>query len=245
MDKIKQSWLNWVIWLTLLLTSGTAGYSAATYSKSSFGDGEQAKLSLKAAPDKARVGQLVVLDASESYVDSFAWAVTPTTTNFVTIEGGKRAFFSGEKPGTYTFWVAGALNKTVDLQSFTVTIEGVVPPDPGPTGMEAKIREWMKLVKSDTWVSEATAVASSFHSISQQISANLLKNPDDVIKATAISNRAALGGAGPAWQGFGEELRKYLNEESKAGRLADMPSHAALWGLIGTTLEKIANEGKR
>ena len=243
MDKIKQSWLNWVIWLTLLLTSGTAGYSAATYK--GFGDPETAQLNIKAAPDKARVGQLVILDASESYVDSFTWAVTPKTDNFIVIEDGKRAFFSGEKPGTYTFWVAGALNKTVDLKSFSVTIEGVVPPEPGPTGLEAKLRDWMKLVKSDTWVSEATAVASSFHSISQQISANLLKNPDDVIKATAISNRAALGGAGPAWQGFGEELRKYLNEESKAGRLADMPSHAALWGQIGSTLEKIAHEGNR
>lgn len=241
-DKIKQSWLNWVIWLALLLSSGAGGYSAATYS--GFGDSETAQVVISGV-ETAKIGQLVILDAGESYVDSFKWEVSPKTDNFIVIDEGKRAIFSGDKPGKYTFWVAGALNKTVDLESFTVTIEGVVPPEPGPTGLEAKIRDWLKLVKSESWASEATAVASSFHSISQQISQGVLRSPDDVIKATAISNRATLGNSGPAWAGFGEELRKELNTMSAAGKLPDMPTHAALWAQIGTTLEKIANEGKR
>jgi hypothetical protein len=241
-DKISKSWQSWLIWLALLLTTGVGGYSAANIQI--VGDGEGAKISVK-APETAKIGQLVVLDATESYVDSFKWEVTPKTDNFVVIEGGQRAFFSGDKPGSYTFWIAGALDKTVDLQSVTVTVEGVVPPDPGPTGMEAKIREWLKLVKSETWATEATAVATSFHGVSQQINGGVLRSPDDVIKATAISNRAVLGNSGPAWAGFGEELRKYLNSESAAGRLPDMPAHATLWAQIGSILEKIAHEGKR
>jgi len=235
--KATPGWLNWLIWLGLLLTSSAGGYSAATFSA---GAGEQASVSVK-APETARVGQLVVLDASESYVDAFKWKA-PSTDNFIVIEDGKRAFFSAEKPGAYTFWVAGALDKTVDLQSVTVTIEGFVPPDPGPTGMEAKIRQWLKLVKSETWKVEAQALSASFRGISQQISNNIITTPENVIKATALANKAALGNSGPAWAPFGEELRKELNAQSAAGKLADLPAHAALWDQIGQTLAKVASE---
>ena len=235
--------MKWVLWLALILSGGAAG--AGIYGGIRITDGDtDAKVVVKAV-ETAKIGQLVILDASESQVSKFKWQVTPKTDNFAVIEDGKRAFFSGDKPGAYTFWIAGAKDNTVDLVSVTIVVEGVVPPEPGPSGVEAKIRDWLKLVKSDTWVNEANAIASSFHSVSQQISANLLKTPEDVIKATAISNKASLGSAGPAWQGFGEELRKYLNAESKAGRLADMPSHASLWANIGIALEKIAKEGKR
>jgi hypothetical protein len=230
-------WVNWLVWLGLLFTSGAGGYSAATFSA---GEGEQAKVAVK-APETARVGQLVVLDASESYVDAFKWKA-PSEDNFIVIEDGKRAFFSAEKPGAYTFWVAGALNKTVDLQCVTITVDGFVPPDPGPTGLEAKIRSWLKLVRSDTWKVEAAALSASFRGIGQQVANNIITTPENVIKATALSNKAALGNSGPAWAPFGEELRKELNARSTAGQLADMRAHAILWEEIGTILAKVASE---
>jgi hypothetical protein len=209
---------KWLLWLALLLTTGAGGYFAATF------DSGTAKISVKAV-STARVGQLVLLDASESRVDSFKWQVTPTTPNFMVIDCGRRAFFSGESPGTYTFWVAGALDKTVDLQSFSVVV--------GESPLKTKLREWWALVPNK----QATrTVAATFLSVSQQINAGLLKTPDDVIRATAAGNRGIVG-----WESFGEALRQYLNEESKAGRLSDMPSHAALWFQIGTILEELAN----
>ena len=242
--KTASPWLGWLLTILSLLGAGAGGAATSNF-VGSLGE-NTASVSVK-APETAKVGQLVVLDASESYVDSFKWEVTPKTDNFVVIEDGKRAFFSGEKPGKYTFWVAGAADKTVDLKSVTVTIEGgIVPPDPGPTGLDAKIREWLKLVKSDTWANEANTLGASFRSVSLQITNNIIKTPEDVIKATKIGNQAALGAKLPAWEStFGQELRKELNSLSAAGKLSDMPAHAALWLQIGETLEKVSNEGKR
>jgi hypothetical protein len=117
------------------------------------------------------------------------------------------------------------LDKTVDLQSFSVVV--------GESPLKTKLREWWALVPNK----QATrTVAATFLNVSQQINAGLLKTPDDVIRATAAGNRGIVG-----WERFGEALRQYLNEESKAGRLSDMPSHAALWFQIGTILEELAN----
>jgi len=121
-----------------------------------------------------------------------------------------------------------------------------VPPDPVPNGLDAKIRQWLKLVKSETWAQEANALGASFRSVSLQTSNGIIKTPEDVIKSTKISNQATLGPKIAAWDStFGQELRKELNSLSAAGKLPDMPSHAALWLQIGEILEKVANEGKR
>jgi hypothetical protein len=241
--KTASPWLSWILTILTLLSAGGGGFAASSYLEAK---GDSPASVVVKAPESARVGQLVVLDASESYVDAFKWEVTPKTDNFVVIEDGKKAFFSGEKPGNYTFWVAGAADKTVDLKSVTITIEGVVPPDPGPTGLDAKIRQWLKLVKSDTWAQEANALGASFRSVSLQITSGIIKTPEDVIKATKISNQATLGAKVAAWDStFGQELRKELNSLSAAGKLPDAASHAALWLQIGEILEKVANEGKR
>lgn len=222
------------------LIGAAGGYSSTNLTK----DGVDHADVVVVCPETARVGQLVVLDASESYVDNFKWESPDSVDNFIVIEGGKRAFFSAEKAGTYHFWVAGALDETVDLDHVCIQVDGGGPA-PQPVGLEARVRQWLKLVKSENWKSEAEALGASFQSLSAQISAGVIRTPDDVIKATTISNRSALGNSISDWEGFGQELRKELNGLRDAGKLSDMPSHATLWLEIGQILDKVAHESSR
>lgn len=236
-----KKWQSWAVWILLLITGVGGGYAVSNVKVS----GDAGCTVQLDAPKTARIGQLVVVDASASNAASLKWKVVPENPNVLIIENGRKLVFSAERPGPYDFYVAGALGDSVDLTSITITIDGVVPPNPGPVGIEAKIREWLKLVKSDTWEVEAKKLSDSFRGVSSQVSAGVIRSPEDVIKATTVSNRSALGSASPSWKEFGEELRKHLNTESQAGRLADMDAHAKLWMQIGNILEKVSNESDR
>ncbi len=77
------------------------------------------------APVECRVGELVVLDASESKMDSITWNIQPATTNFKIIDGGKQAIFSSEKIGNYVITVAVVNGKKVDLSITKLSVYGL------------------------------------------------------------------------------------------------------------------------
>ena len=75
------------------------------------------------APKQARIGELVILDASASKAISFKWKVIPETKDFAIIEDGKRAFFTSRGTGTYLFVISAAQDNTVDLVVHEIQIK--------------------------------------------------------------------------------------------------------------------------
>jgi hypothetical protein len=61
------------------------------------------------------------------------------------------------------------------------------------------------------------------------MAAGTLTEPAKIIAATRDANQAAVGQLRDAWLPFFEEVRKYLNAESAAGRLATLEQHQAVW----------------
>lgn len=99
---------------------------------------KQVPLSAKAlltAPSTATVGDLVILDASQSDAVSFYWMVFPQKT-ILPVEGGKKCIFSSGQPGEYTFILTAVKGDVADqiIHRMTLTTLTPVPPvPPGPT----------------------------------------------------------------------------------------------------------------
>jgi hypothetical protein len=193
-----------------------------------------------AAPDKAGVGELVVLDATQSTATSFKWMIYPQTPNFLVIDGGKRAIFSEGHPGVYNIYLSGANGGEVDSIVQSITVGNSPTPSPTPTPQPVDIgtmvKGWVTLVTDPNVKTESAALGSSFKSVAAQIRAGVLTTPDVIIKSTAVANNDALGNSASAWKPFFEKLQAELKSRSAAGTLTTPEQHALLWDAIGNGL---------
>lgn len=190
---------------------------------------EQAQLTIQ-APDKAKIGELVKFDVSESVADSFKWTVKPTTDDFLTYDDGARAVFSARKAGTYQFIIACAKGGTVDVLIHTVTVEG--PPTKPTTN---SLIEWIPYWGHDMPTDEAQALAQSFRKVTE---ANLMA-PEDWIKTTAQANKVALGENIDDWKFVLDKIGQVLEKRAEDGSLSTPDEHKALWLEIARGLERI------
>jgi hypothetical protein len=196
---------------------------------------DEAKIIIK-APVKAKVGELVVLDVTESNADSFKWELRVKTKNFLVIDGGRRAIFTAEAGGEYVFVVACAKAGTVDVVIHTIVVAGG-PAEPS-ADIGAKVKEWCDKVASDTKRDDAMKLAQSFSSVSAVISGEM--TPDAIVEATKKSNRVALGKNLEAWVPFFDGLGDELRALGAAGKLPDSEAHRVVWEKIGEALKEYA-----
>jgi hypothetical protein len=113
----------------------------------------------------------------------------------------------------------------------------IPPPNPPPLSPVAKtVHDWATTLVPPTSLLKCQAVAQSFAAISSRMAAGTLSTPAEILAATRDSNVAAVGDQRDAWLPFFEELRKFLNAESEAGKLADVKAHQALWDQIALGL---------
>ena len=188
------------------------------------------------APTKAKVGQLVVLDVSGSNANSFKWKLNQATSNFLVIDSGKRAVFSAETPGSYTFVIAGAKGDSVDVKVHTITVgDGTIDPS---QDMSTKVAAWSEPVMSPTKKDDAVRLAKSFATVAGDIKDDT--TPDEIVEATKKSNRVALGDNLKNWEPFLTQLQAELKAASAAGKLTDAASHKKMWTSISDGLNQYA-----
>jgi hypothetical protein len=198
----------------------------------------QAKIVIT-APTTIASGQLAVLSVEGSDANAFAWKVVPETANFMVIDDGRRAVFSGTN-GTYLFIVSAAKGDTVAVETHNIIIGDGIAPTPGPADLSAKVVSWAKLVQPASR-DEAIKLAQSFNSVSATVAAGVITTPTDIVNVTKTSNRQALGTSIAKWTPFLEALNVELSAQAKAGTLTDAASHAKAWRQIAIGLEKYAN----
>ncbi len=219
--------------LTTNLLSATGNAKVITQEPT---NSNQAKLIITGVSE-AQVGDLVVISVEDSNAASFKWMVTPSTDNILVIDDGKRIVFSSGVLGKYNFTVACALGDTVDLASHTVDI--VSPAEP-LSELESKITSWCELINSSNKRDECLALSQSFSSIGTMIEAGKLLTPDEIVAATSLSNKAALGDSLELWQPFRDGIVKHLTEIAGEGKLSDPASHTKVWMEIAEALRKTA-----
>jgi hypothetical protein len=200
------------------------------------------------APAEARIGQLVRFDLSKSSGTQFKWKSIPTNTNFEIFDGGKKACFSAEVDGVYTFVVACALNNTVDVKTHTIKV-GSNPapapnpePAPSPNGtLSAKVKIWAGAVTTGTRKAEALKLAAGLDSVSAMIAAGTLTTPEDIVGKTAETNRTALGTQISAWVPFLTNVQAEMKQRAAAGELTTPEQHSAMWQEISKALKEFGN----
>lgn len=102
--------------------------------------GQQPK-AIVTGPKESALGDLVILDASESVGTSRLWllAVSPVPKSFLPVDSGTRCVFATGTPGRYVFVlvVAGTGpngNALAEMATHALDVGGPAPgPDPGPT----------------------------------------------------------------------------------------------------------------
>jgi len=196
-------------------------------------DPVQAKIVL-VAPDSARVGELVRFDVSNSVAASFKWLVVPPSQDFEVYDEGRRAVFSARATGEYQFTIACAKGDTVDVLNHIIKIIGP-PSQPVTDSLSEWIPFWMwqYTLPND----EKIALAESFEAIAAR--KDELKTAEDWIKATAESNREAVGDSiNTAWAPLLDKIGAALLKMAQDGRLMTPEQHAAVWLEIASGLRK-------
>lgn len=87
-------------------------------------------------PSGGKSGNLLVLDATGSIGDHFAWEVFPKANDgsltFFAFEDGKKCCLTGV-PGTYNVFLAVSNDQGISMIRWTVTVQPADPPKPDPT----------------------------------------------------------------------------------------------------------------
>lgn len=195
------------------------------------GPSENAAQIVLKTPADAKIGELITLDASASNATSFKW-IAPTA-DFLVFDGGKKAVFSARKAGSYQFTLAVALRDTVDVQTFTIKVEGPIAP-PVTESLEEWIPYWR--AEMDLPKDKLEALAVAFEKTSLQMVT--LATPEKIIEATAKANREALGDSLPQFVPLLQKIMTSLDKMAKSGQLKTPESHALVWQSIARGLRK-------
>jgi hypothetical protein len=155
------------------------------------------------------------------------------------ISGGSAIIFQGPA-GEYAVVYFGPESAEPVVSKVVLGGGGPVPPPPPPppplSAVAKTVQGWATTLVPAAARTKCPAVAASFSTISSRMAAGTLSTPAEILAATRESNVAAVGDQRDAWLPFFEELRKFLNAESEAGKLADVKAHQALWDQIALGL---------
>lgn len=181
------------------------------------------------APTEAKVGQLVVLDASQSEADSFKW-IAPD--NIYPVDGGSKIIFSAMQAGTYQFTLAVAKEGTVDIVIHEITVKTPQPTDE----LVSKITVWSQEVQYAAKRDDLIKLSHSFGLVAARIESGELTSVAEILSATKKANHEAIGDNLSHWTPFFNNLNVELQRLANAGKLVTPEDHATLWRRIASAL---------
>jgi hypothetical protein len=73
--------------------------------------------------------------------------------------------------------------------------------------------------------------------VASQISAGVLEDTNDIIAATAVANRAAVGDSLEAWMPVLQEFQTIMRQKADDGELSSPAQHKELWLEIARGME--------
>ena len=205
---------------------------------------DQAEVNIKAS-DKVKIGDMIVIDLSDSLGGGFDYEVEPTPPGLRTFDNGQIIVCgTGNKNVTYTFMISCALNGDSDIAVHKVTVEGAkVPAPPSKPGddLVKKVKAWAIDVYSPTKRDDALALSQSFSSVAIIIDSGTFSTNAELVAATAASNRDALGQNLDAWTPVLNSLMSELKAMAQLGKLPDVKAHSKVWKDVARGLKEYAN----
>ena len=204
---------------------------------------EKAEVVIK-APDRVNMGDMIVIDLSDSLGCGFDYAVEPMPPGLRTFDNGKIIVCgTGNMSVTYTFSVSCALDGDSDIAVHKVKVMGAKPVGPPPSPGEDivnKVKDWASVVNSPTKRDDALKLAQSFASIAIIIEQGTFTTPTELVTATQTSNKDALNGNLEHWIPMLDSLMVELKAMAANNKLADAKAHAPVWRDVATGLKEYA-----
>lgn len=211
-------------------------------------------------PQQAQVGDLVVIDGSQSEATEFRWLLTNSSKQFLTVDDGKRVVFATGSSGSYRFLlvVGGATEDgklDVDFAEWTVTVSESTPSpdepiDPDrPDPIEPEQPDFQALTRLITRLSEsvtspsrrdeAQLLATSFRTFGLQ--AEQYESIAAFTQATSDDYKSKLGVAAylPWSQSVFAPLAEELRQLRDSNQLNDLKDFGAAWQAIAVGFEGV------
>lgn len=194
------------------------------------------------ATTNVKVGDMIIVDASNSVGTGFNIQVIPEPPQLRVFNEGKIVCAgSGDKGITYLFIVSCTKDDKTDIQTFQVRVIGDPEqpdkPDKPGENLAAKVAQWCELVNSPTKREDALKLAQSFATISKVIEKGSFATLDDMMEITAKSNNEALGQNLQYWKPMLDSLINELKAMQQVGLLPDARAHAIAWQQISQGLQ--------
>jgi hypothetical protein len=198
------------------------------------------------APDKVEVGDMIVIDVSESKGKGFDLEIIPKPPKVrVFNDGSIICCGTGDKNITYLVIVSCAEGDLSDVETKEIKVVGGnnsnIPDTPG-SNLVDKVVEWCEAVDSSTLRDDALKLSQSFRSLAGVIESGAFNSVSELVQATLASNQDALGGSLENWDPFSDALSAELKAMSAAGMLPDVKSHGPVWRAVADGLQKFASE---
>ncbi len=196
------------------------------------------------APAKVKIGDLIILDLSESIGTGFDYKVEPVPPGLQTFNDGRVIICgTGNKNVTYTFMVSCALDNDSDIGIHKIKVTGSQAPGPPPEpgkNIVAKVKDWVVDVKAPNKRIDAIRLAQSFASVAIIIEQDMFNTPAELVQATSTSNRDALGTNIENWKPLLDSLMQELKAMAKLGKLSTVKDHAQVWKEVAQGLREYA-----
>ena len=195
--------------------------------------------------DKVKVGDLILIDLSESIGGGFDYYIEPKPPGLRFFDNGKIIVCgTGDQNVIYKFMISCALNGNSDINVKEIRVVGAAPPGPPPKPGEnliEKIQDWASEVESPTKRDDAIKLAQSFSSMAFVIEQDTFTTLAELLSATKASNKDALNGNLENWRPFTQALNLELKTMADNGLIPELMDHAKVWRDIAKGLETYAN----
>jgi len=208
-------------------------------------------------PTGGVAGDILLLDASGSGAEFYAWSVTPRLPGerptILPLEEGRKCLIASV-PGKYHVFMACGNGEGIDQIEWTVTISEESSPEPAPPepqppqpspvpdglfGISKLAFELAGSVVSPNRAAEARALATAAETVAATIAAGAVSSPQEILQALLAANNAAVGQAIPAWTPWGAAIGLKLRELYHAGRLKTAADWSACLREIAIGLQAV------
>lgn len=197
------------------------------------------------APDKVKVGDMIIVDLSGSVGAGFDMIIKPLPPQVRVFDDGKVVVTAtGYKTTEYLFIVSCALDGKSDVKLHSVKVIGpqpVVPVNPGEN-IPQKVLSWCEGIDSPTPRDDALKLSQSFASLASVIENGTFSTPGEIVAATKTSNRDALGTNLEYWMPLLDGLMNELKAMAKENMLPDAESHGPVWRAVAEGLKAYADQ---
>jgi hypothetical protein len=208
-------------------------------------DDPEAPCVVLVAPKVVKVGDMIVVDVSDSVGGGFDWEIVPDLPDARIFNDGRTmCAATGPIATEYLIIVGCASNGKSDVKTHVVKVIGngpIVPDQPG-VNVPNKVLDWCEGIESPTQRDDALKLSQAFASLATVIEGGAFENPAELVVATKAATKEALGDNLQHWIPLLDGLMRELKAMAQAGMLQDIEAHAPVWKAVAEGLNDYAQQ---